>query len=166
MLRIHKAGIGSIPVIQALTNAIWPVSYRDMISQEQIAYMIELIYSTSSLTEQIKNKGHQFIIVYDAERPVGFASYSPKYNNDYTVFRLHKLYVLPDQQGKGTGKLLLNYIIADIKPLDATILELNVNRHNKAFYFYEKMGFTIAKVEDIDIGNGYFMNDYVMEKVL
>jgi ribosomal protein S18 acetylase RimI-like enzyme len=40
---------------------------------------------------------------------------------------------------------------------------VNVNRHNKALHFYEKYGFKIIREEDIDIGEGYFMNDYVME---
>ncbi len=94
---------------------------------------------------------------------MGFASYSPKQSGVFDCYRLHKLYVLPNQQGKGTGKLLIDFIIDEIKQAGATILELNVNRHNKALHFYNKIGFTIAREQDIDIGNGYFMNDYVME---
>ena len=70
-----------------------------------------------------------------------------------------KLYIDPGQQGKGIGKILLDHVLTDIKPKGAGNLELNVNRHNKARQFYEKIGFVITKV---DIGKGYFMNDYVM----
>ena len=71
--------------------------------------------------------------------------------------------MLPNQQGNGTGKMLLEHVVNSIKEKDATALTLNVNRYNKARYFYEKHGFTIEEEVDIDIGEGYFMNDYIME---
>ncbi len=71
--------------------------------------------------------------------------------------------MLPDQQGNGTGKMLLEHVVRSIKERDATALTLNVNRYNKARYFYEKRGFTIAQEVDIEIGEGYFMNDYIMK---
>ena len=39
---------------------------------------------------------------------------------------------------------------------------LNVNKYNKAQFFYQKLGFIITKEEVIDIGNNYIMDDYVM----
>ena len=162
MQEIHKAGIKDIDLVQELAFSIWPDAYGSILSKDQLNYMLELIYSKDALTKQIES-GYQFILVYENDIAVGFASYSPKITGNQAIFRLHKLYVLPNQQGKGTGKLLLNFIIEKIKEEGATILELNVNRHNKAFHFYTKLGFTISKEEDIDIGNGYFMNDYVME---
>ena len=162
MQEIQKAGIKDIDLVQELAFSIWPDAYGSILSNDQLNYMLELIYSKDALTKQIES-GHQFILVCENDIAVGFASYSPKITGNLAIFRLHKLYVLPNQQGKGTGKLLLNFIIEKIKEEGATILELNVNRHNKAFHFYTKLGFTISKEEDIDIGNGYFMNDYVME---
>ena len=162
MQEISKAGIKDIGLIQDLAFSIWPDAYGAILSADQLDYMLELIYSKDALAKQI-GSGHQFIVVHDNNIAVGFASYSPKNTADPLVYRLHKLYVLPNQQGKGTGKLLLNFIIEEIKQTGAEVLELNVNRHNKAFHFYTKLGFTISKEEDIDIGNGYFMNDYVME---
>lgn len=163
MLEIKKAGKENIGLIQQLTYAIWPDAYKNILQPDQLAYMLELIYSKEALSNQIERSGHQFIIVYEDDIAVGFASYSPKKAGDTTVFRLHKLYVLPNHQGKGAGKSLLNYIISEIKAFGASLLELNVNRYNIAIHFYKKMGFSISKEEDIDIGNGYFMNDYVME---
>ena len=125
-------------------------------------YMLEHIYSETSLQKQIGD-GQQFIIVFDDNEMIGFASYSRKRANE-NVFRLHKIYVDPTQQGKGIGKIIIQYVCDDIKKAGAEILELNVNRYNKALYFYQKLGFEIIEEEDIDIGNGYFMNDYVMQK--
>ena len=70
---------------------------------------------------------------------------------------------MPEQQGKGTGKILLEYVINSVKEMGATSLELNVNRFNKARYFYEKQGFVVTGEQDIDIGGSFFMNDYLME---
>jgi ribosomal protein S18 acetylase RimI-like enzyme len=53
-----------------------------------------------------------------------------------------------------------------MKTQGATTLQLNVNRNNPAKIFYEKLGFAVLNEEDIDIGNGYFMNDYVMQKMI
>ena len=95
---------------------------------------------------------------------VAFASYS---HADTTgTYKVHKLYVHPMLHGKGYGKMLLDRIVADVKSKGATKLKLNVNRQNRAKGFYERYGFSIVGEEDIAIGEGYFMNDYVMEKAI
>ena len=80
------------------------------------------------------------------------------------TFHLQKLYVLPSHQGIRLGQLLFDQAIAAIKERHPSPcqMRLNVNRHNKALTFYQKMG--MAKVDEGDfvIGNGYYMNDYIM----
>ena len=165
MTPIKSAGFSDLPVIHDLAHRIWPDAYGEILSPEQMKYMLEQIYSLPSLQNQLITLKHTFILILDNNIPVGFASFSLKEKNS-TVYRLHKIYVLPQQQGTGTGKLLLAHVINTIRSLGATSLELNVNRHNKARLFYEKQGFTIIGEEDIDIGQGYFMNDYVMKLAL
>jgi len=121
-----------------------------------------MMYSKASLQKQME-EGSQFIIVYDGHEAVGFASFQ---ETEAGIFKLHKIYVLPSQQGKGTGKFLLDHIISEIKSKNAKALQLQVNRYNKARNFYEKLGFIVLYEADFDIGSGYFMNDYVMEKKL
>lgn len=160
MIHIEKAGEEAIPAIQELAHITWPVTYGSILqTAEQLEYMLELIYSTDALRLQMQ-KGHQFILALEDDAPVGFASYSVV--TSPALYRLHKLYIHPSQQGKGLGRLLLNFIVSDIIPLGATDLELNVNRFNKARSFYERLGFVVTGEEDIDIGKGYFMNDYIM----
>ncbi|CAN5570444.1 GNAT family N-acetyltransferase [soil metagenome] len=158
-LTIIKAAPKDIPLIQQLTYAVWPQTYKDILTPEQVNYMLHMMYSKEALTKQM-NEGHQFIFVQEGDQFIAFASYA--YYKPF-VYKLHKIYALPDQQGKGIGKFLINYISVEIKPLGATALQLNVNRHNKAKGFYEKLGFKVIGEEDIDIGNGYMMNDSVME---
>jgi len=162
MLHIEKAGEEAIPAIQDLAQITWPVTYGPILPAHQLEYMLELIYSTAALQEQMQ-KGHRFILAIDDGQPVAFASYSVKQESDPSLYRLHKLYIDPSQQGKGLGRILVDHIVNDIVPKGATVLELNVNRFNKAKTFYERLGFTVTSEEDIDIGNGYFMNDYVMQ---
>ncbi len=160
--KIRKATTEDVPLIRELTFKVWPQTYAPILSKTQIDYMLEMMYSKSSLQQQM-NKGSQFIIVYENNEPVGFAAYFEK---SPSVFKLDKIYVLPSQQGKGTGRFVIDYIIDKIKKKGATALQLQVNRNNKARNFYEKLGFVVIEEKDFDIGNGYFMNDYVMEKVL
>ena len=105
----------------------------------------------------------QFIFVYEDHEPVGFACYQeikPK------AWKLHKIYILISQQGKGTGTFVIDHVIGEISRQSATSLELQVNRNNPAKGFYEKLGFTESEQIKLDIGNGFFMDDYVMKKKL
>ncbi|HWI94137.1 MAG TPA: GNAT family N-acetyltransferase [Flavisolibacter sp.] len=162
ILTIVRASEKDIPLIRSLAQQIWPKTYAAILSQKQIGYMMKMMYNEQAIKEQMR-KDHQFIIVYNTGIPVGFAAYG---EIEPSVYKLFKVYLLPSQQGKGTGKFIIEQIINDIKPKTATSLQLNVNRYNKAKLFYEKLGFTVVRTEDIDIGSGYFMNDYVMEKPL
>ena len=162
MVSIQNAGYNDLHIIHDLAHRIWPYAYGDILSPEQLQYMLEQIYSLASLQEQFTDLQHTFLLVTSNNRPIGFASFSPKEKNSKT-YRLHKIYLLPQQQGTGIGKLLLKYVINTVTSLGADSLELNVNRHNKARFFYEKEGFAVITHEDIDIKNGFFMNDYVMK---
>jgi len=169
MREVRKATVRDIPLIRQLTFAIWPQTYSSLLSKEKIDYMLDLMYSPASLQKQMEEDGCTFIIVYDDKEPVAFASYAQHPADNETkpqTWKLNKIYILPSQQGKGTGKYMINHIVDEIKPLHAKALQLQVNRQNKAKDFYLKLGFTIIESADFDIGNGFFMNDYVMELAL
>jgi RsiW-degrading membrane proteinase PrsW (M82 family)/ribosomal protein S18 acetylase RimI-like enzyme len=157
---IRKAYPADVPLIRHMAHEIWPQTYGDILSKDQLTYMLELIYNENTLKDQMA-QGVEFILVYDGVHPAGFASFSMI---EPQVYKLHKIYVLPSQQGKGTGSFIIGQLEKAMKQKGATSLQLNVNRHNNAKLFYEKLGFVVIREEDIDIGNGYFMNDYVMEK--
>jgi ribosomal protein S18 acetylase RimI-like enzyme len=160
-LSIRFAELEDLNTIGFLAQQIWPATYKDILQEEQLLYMMELFYSPASLKKQLTEEKHSVIIIENAEEAVGFASYSPL--SEAGIFKLHKLYVLPNQQGKGLGKTILDFITSDIRTKSATALRLNVNRYNKARNFYERLGFKIIAEEDINIGNNYYMNDYIME---
>ena len=159
---IRHAGVKDIAAIGLLAHQVWPKTYGNLMSEDRLQYMLQLIYSPASLKDQMEQQGHTFLLAELDKAPVGFASFSK--TGEQGFYKLHKLYVNTDIQGKGLGKALLNAVIEEIKLLDAGTLILNVKRDNTAINFYKKLGFSVTREEDIDIGNGYFMNDYVMEK--
>ncbi len=163
-LIIRKADLDDINSIGFLAYQIWPSTYKNILTLDQLQYMLNLIYSPASLRKQMTVLQHQFLIAEIDEEPVGFASYSNIGGS--STYKLQKLYVRTDIQGKGLGKTLLEFVEETVKEAGAKHLHLNVNRFNKARSFYEKMGFIVIKEEDVDIGNGYFMNDFAMEKKL
>ena len=161
-ISLRHASDEDILLIRELSLQVWPATYENILSKEQIDYMLDLMYSEAALHQQMKDD-HRFLIVYNAGIPIGFASYSQV---DPGVFKLHKIYLLGVQQGRGTGRYVMEQIISRIRKEGGTILRLNVNRNNKAKDFYEKLGFVAVREEDLPIGNGYFMNDFIMEKEL
>lgn len=163
MTGIKAATFNDVQLLGALAHQIWPKVYDYMISEEQINYMLTLIYSEDALLKQIQN-GQRFAIYYDNDIPFGFTGFGMEPNEP--VFKLHKLYLDPSLQGKGIGLLLLDYVIAAAKATGANTLRLNVNKHNKTISFYKKYGFEITKEVFIDIGGGFVMDDYVMEREL
>ncbi|HMI62571.1 MAG TPA: GNAT family N-acetyltransferase [Puia sp.] len=160
-LSIRMGDLDDINIIGFLAQQIWPKTYGAILPPEQLDYMLNLFYSPASLRRQMVEERQQFLILEEAEEPIGFAAWGAL--PETGVHKLHKLYVLPGRQGKGLGKTMLQFIFEAIRPEGATRLRLNVNRYNKARQFYEKMGFVVTKEEDVAIGNNYFMNDYVME---
>jgi diamine N-acetyltransferase len=162
VFNIRNADKEDIPLIRELTFQVWPQTYSSLLSQDQIAYMLALMYSPESLERQM-SEGCHFILISDEEKPVGFAAYQHMGND---IWKLHKLYVLPSQQGKGGGRYVMDHILKEIKKKGALALQLQVKRDNPARSFYENLGYRIIYEADFDIGNGYFMKDFVMEKRL
>jgi GNAT superfamily N-acetyltransferase len=120
--------------------------------------MLDWMYNDASLAEQFA-KGHQFYIASLDGAEIGFCSVSKE---EGIAHKLNKLYVLPTAQGTGSGKALLNKAIEVAKAEGSSSLFLQVNKHNNAYTFYLKNGFTKEKEFKFDIGNGFFMDDYVM----
>lgn len=164
MYAIRTATVADVDVILKIATDTWWPTYEPLLGKEQVAFMLGAIYSRENITDQLINKKQTYLLLTEAEQPVAFAAYAPREENP-EIYKLHKLYCLPATQGKGYGKILINAVAEKAIIAGVNTLDLNVNRDNKAKSFYEKMGFEIAYEEDIPIGP-YWMNDYVMRKVL
>jgi N-acetylglutamate synthase-like GNAT family acetyltransferase len=160
-MRIRKATEEDITAITELAEKIWWPTYRNIISEEQISFMLKDMYSEESLKKQLVS-GVDFILAEKENLAVAFAGFSLI---EPEVYKLHKLYVLPSEQGNGTGKNLIEYITDLAREQGGKILELNVNRGNSASEFYKKVGFEIYRTVDISYHH-FILNDYIMRKNL
>ncbi|MFD2245875.1 GNAT family N-acetyltransferase [Pontibacter ruber] len=160
---IREAGFADVPTIKALAEAIWEPTYSSILSKDQIDYMFSVIYTEEALRQQMA-EGQTFLLLYLQEEPIGFAAFSVK-DPEEKVYKLNKIYLLPSCQGKGLGKILLDAVEQEVANRGARLLDLNVNRHNKAKQFYERCGYSVHQEENIAIGP-YWMNDYIMRKQL
>lgn len=161
-MKIIKAGLQDFEVIHNLALRIWEPTYSKILSKEQLVYMFEMMYSREAFLSQTETEGHQYLLAELNGQYYGFASY--QLNAQYGITKIHKLYVLPEEQRKQTGTKLLNGVIDIAKAHNNYKISLNVNRYNPAVHFYIKKGFINTGQEDINIGQGYLMEDYIMIK--
>ncbi len=164
MISIKEALPNELNIIQDIAHKTWPVTYSEILTNEQLSYMLDRFYSIEVLNGNSQN-GHHFILAKEADQTLGFASYVHDHPQNFTT-KIPKIYVLPETQGKGVGRKLIEAIETEARKHGAAKLTLNVNRFNKAQSFYEHLGFKIVKEENVPIGNGFFQEDYVMEKNL
>ena len=162
---IRQATFEDRVFIRSVSERTWPSTYGHIISQEQIEFMLDWMYSDKSLAEQFA-KGHQFYIAALNGDEIGFCSVSAEPDDDednvQKAHKLNKLYVLPSAHGTGAGKALLNKAIEVAKSEGSDSIFLQVNKHNNAYTFYLKNGFVKEAEFKFDIGNGFYMDDYVM----
>lgn len=156
-LKLIAATYKDTDTISELAKLVWNQHYPEIISQQQIDYMLDLMYSRQSLTEQMQTKGHLFFLIQSGTNNLGFISMSPTANNQWF---LNKFYINQNNAAKGIGGKAFHLILEKFSPHK---ISLTVNRKNyKSINFYFKLGFKIEQVADFDIGNGYVMNDFVM----
>ncbi|MEO8664467.1 MAG: GNAT family N-acetyltransferase [Ignavibacteria bacterium] len=150
-------GDKDIAELRKLAIQIWNVHYPPIIGQKQVNYMLDQMYSFESLKEQIFVNKNIITGAYLDGIMAGYISYSKTGPQDFFI---HKLYVNTEIHRKGIGKSLFDHIFDDI---DFRTIRLTVNRLNiLAVNFYFRLGFKIEKTIDIDIGEGFWMNDFVM----
>lgn len=165
MFDIKKATIEDSKLINKAALEVFPETYKDILSKDQIDFMMDWMYSVKHLQEEIRTEHQIYFLAYEECEVAGYIAIRKE--NDDVIF-LEKIYVLPYFQGYGLGKQMFEFLEKEIKQIfpEAKKMQLNVNRYNKALHFYEKMGMYEIGQRDFDIGNGYFMNDYILEKKL
>ena len=160
MITLRTASAADIPLLRRLAGAAFPPTYAAILSPEQLDYMMQWMYSEESLRGQLA-AGQTFYIAALDGTPCGYLSVEPQ---EPSLFHLQKIYVVPAAQGRGVGEALFRQAVAHVRThgMLPARLELNVNRYNRAVGFYERMGMQRLRSVDIPIGEGFFMNDYIM----
>jgi N-acetylglutamate synthase-like GNAT family acetyltransferase len=158
-MQFRKAVISDIPVIQQIAEKAWRPTYSHILSEDQTIYMLAMMYGTEVLMKQI-NSQIAFYLAVDEDLVIGYFAMEI---TELSKMKLHKIYLDPDQKSKGAGTKIIEFIKDVALKAGVRQIELNVNKFNSAVQFYEKIGFFRAKEMVLDIGNGYVMDDYVMQ---
>ena len=162
-VKIVPAGEGDLPEISRLAGVVWRAHYPGIITLEQIEYMLGRMYSPEMLREDIRVRGIRYDRLLVGNDFAGFAAYGP--TEQPAVFKLHKIYLRPDCQGRGLGSRLLNHCAAEAARAGAQRVILAVNKRNaKALAAYQRNGFVIIDSVVVDIGGGFVMDDYILAK--
>lgn len=166
-IQITQVSPREIPMIQEIALPSFTATYRDIVSREQNDYMLDLMYSTESLNGQF-GAGQLYYLFYEDGHAIGYLSLAPHGDN---LIHLDKIYLYPEYQGKGYGKMLIDHAFSEIKQLCGgrkCMVELNVNRNNlKALDFYLRQGMSVARQGDYVIeGTDFIRPDYILAKEL
>ena len=166
MITVQKAEHKDLRTIHDMAQVVFRHTYKEILSPEQMEYMMELMYSMPNLEKQIE-EGHHYYLAYHEGQPCGYVSvqYEGTDTGGIEVFHLHKIYVMPEHQGKNAGITLFHTIMEHVRMASGSKparIELNVNKYNKAVGFYQHLGMRVLLEEDFPIGNGFYKTDYIM----
>ena len=165
-IEIKRAGNNDLQTIHDMAEVVFRQTYRTILSAEQMEYMMEWMYSLPNLEKQV-SQGHTYYIAWADDEPQGYVSVrKDSVDADVTeVWHLEKIYVMPSAQGTGLGHRLLETAKQHVRDNKVSVkarIELNVNRNNPAVGFYRNQRLSILRQGDFPIGNGFYMNDYIM----
>lgn len=164
-LQIKKAETEKdIEQIATAAAEIWEEHYITIISREQIDYMVERFQSKEAITDQIEKEGYGYYLLLDQGVIAGFISIKIEEKEIPSLF-LSKFYIRKECRGKGFGKAAMGFLEAVCKENKLKKIWLTVNRNNSnSINIYEKFGFKKIRTQVNDIGNGFVMDDFVMER--
>ncbi len=152
-----------IQTVARLAREIWTEHYLPIIGKEQTEYMLEQFQSEAAVDKQIQSEGHLYFLVEPEDTPVGYLAVQPRPDD----LLLRKIYLQRDTRGKGFGRKAIHFVEELAQTLEKPAITLTVNRYNSgSIAAYSRWGFCITNTEKTDIGGGFVMDDYVMQKQL
>lgn len=162
-LATRPATADDIPLLRDLAERIWRVSYAEMISREQIDFMLGWMYGPQQIAKELGD-GVAWEIAIAEGQPIGFFAVGFE---EPSRAKLHKLYLLPERQGAGFGQALLERAHEVAAARGACEIWLQVNKGNtRAIRAYERAGYMVERSAVFDIGHGFVMDDFVMHRAL
>ncbi len=153
----------TLVAVAQLASEIWDEYYVPLIGRAQVDYMVAKFQSLAAMRDQIAS-GYEYYVVQTDERLIGYFAVQPA--REQKRLFISKLYLHKSSRGSGTGRLCMEFIEQLARQRGLPLLWLTVNKGNPAVKTYERLGFRIAQHIVIDIGNGFVMDDYRMEKDL
>jgi ribosomal protein S18 acetylase RimI-like enzyme len=163
LIKIEKLLDIDLDQLRKISSDIWYAHYPQILSIEQIEYMLNRMYGAGIIENEVSNKGIFYDKVLKDNQFVGYLSYGAETQNNLTYLKLHKCYLSPSLHGLGYGQIMLSHVCKQAEKMNLKQIILNVNKRNeKAIKAYSRFGFNIIASEINDFGNGFVMDDYVM----
>ncbi len=152
-----------IQLIRDLAARSWKSAYSEILSEDQIRYMLETMYSEKEISGHLKQQHYHYYLLMDEHQDLflGFLGFEYHYEPETT--KLHRIYLVEESKGKGYGKKAMEFLNRQAGEAGDKRIILNVNKYNPARAFYESQGYTVYDEGVFDIGHGYVMDDYLME---
>jgi len=155
----------TIPLVAELGREIWLTHYVEIVGRAQVDYMTRQRFSDTYLRAYLDNGSHWLDLLWLGDQAVGYCSYALLENG--TEMKLEQLYLRHDHHGRGLGRFMMNHVEAQARARGCRMIVLGVNKRNQSSIdVYHRSGFTIREEAVTDIGNGFVMDDYIMEKPL
>ena len=150
-----------ISAVATLADEIWNQHFVSIIGQQQVDYMLEKFQNAEAIRSQI-DTGYEYYIASQDSHSLGYLALVPDETQGKVM--LSKLYLLKDARGQGNGMQLLNFAKERSREVSASVLWLTVNRDNEpSIDWYKRKGFIVTREAKADIGNGFYMDDFIME---
>jgi ribosomal protein S18 acetylase RimI-like enzyme len=163
--RLDAITAADFETLARLAETIWRSHYTKIISNAQIDYMLGERYTPEKLRLYLNADDRWLMLLHIDDRAVGYCSYA--LTGTPGEMKMEQLYLLPEFHGKGLGSLMLRHVEEQSRLRGCTTLMLQTNKRNDiAIAFYRKAGFTVREEAVFDVGGGFVMDDYVMEKLL
>ena len=152
-----------IAALAAIANEVWHQHFASILSPEQIDYMVERFQSVPAVTGQLANEGYEYYFIRVGEKNIGYAGIKPEAGKLF----LSKLYILYPYRGNGFASRAFEFMEGICRERRLRSIWLTVNRYNTdTIAVYQKKGFKTIRTQVADIGNGFVMDDYIMEKTV
>lgn len=172
--RLDALTAADFEALARLAEMIWRAHYTGIIGSAQVDYMLAGRYTPEKLHLYLDADDRWLMLLRidssTGSRAVGYCSYALTDDHDemkHGEMKLEQLYLLPEYYGQGLGRLMMRHVEQQARARGYGTLMLQTNKRNEtAIVFYCKTGFTVREEAVFDIGNGFVMDDYVMEKVL
>ncbi|MDE6678443.1 MAG: GNAT family N-acetyltransferase [Ruminococcus sp.] len=162
MVSIEKVTTDSeLREVAGLAEKIWHEFFPVILSAEQIDYMVEKFQSYEAMKNQTVSQNYYYLAVRNDGDLCGYIAVKPE--NDGRFF-LSKLYLRSDMRGKGIASQMMKRVFAEAESNGKKSVYLTVNKYNThAIEVYRKLGFETVESVVTEIGNGFVMDDYIME---
>lgn len=162
-MKLLEGKESDIKTIQDLARRSWESVYVDLISREQLEYMLSYMYSEEELKSHLANPNYHYYMIYDEKKDVydGFIGFENQYEENTT--KLHRIYLAPESKGKGLGKKTLQFVHEKVQELGDERIILEVNKNNPAKEFYKSQGYKIYEDTVIPIEQGFEMDVFLMD---